>query len=111
MTLKQLIRYVDSIKENAFSSEAKTVWVNEVEGLVQTEIMLLDPAEAVSYDWSRDQDTVLIAPEPFAKLYWPYLLAQIDFTSGEYNRYQNSMELFNAHYGEYMRWFAARRES
>lgn len=35
-TLKSVIDYVDEIKPNAFSNEAKTKWLNECEGLVQT---------------------------------------------------------------------------
>ena len=111
MKLKQLIRYVDGIRDNAFSDEIKTVWLNEVEGLVQTEILLMDPVDVVTYSWPQDQETELMVQAPHDKLYWPYLVAKIDFANGEYNRYQNAMEMFNEHYGEYMRWCAARRES
>lgn len=39
-TLKSVIDMVDEIKPNAFSNEAKTQWLNECEGLVQTEVLL-----------------------------------------------------------------------
>ena len=39
-TLKGVIDYVDEIKPNAFSNAAKTQWINECEGLVQTEVLL-----------------------------------------------------------------------
>lgn len=32
------------------------------------------------------------------------------FDNGEYNKYQNSMEQFNAHYGNFVRWFASTYE-
>ena len=75
-TLKSVIDYVDEIKPNAFSNEAKTKWLNECEGLVQTEV------------------------------YWAYLTAMIDFANGEYSKYQNTMQMFNSFFGEFMRWFA-----
>lgn len=106
MTVAQVIRMVDDIKPNAFSDETKTQWLSECEGLVQTEILLLAVGDCRSYTFERDADTVLLAKPPHDKLYWAYLSAMIDFGNGEYERYQNTMQLFNSHYGEYMRWYA-----
>ena len=105
-TLKSVIEYVDEIKPNAFSNEAKTQWVNECEGLVQTEVLLLADAELISYSYDTDKDKELLVKHPHVKIYWAYLTAMIDFASGEYNKYQNTMQMFNAFFGEYMRWFA-----
>ena len=41
MTLDSCIQSVDEIKPNAFSNETKTKWINEVEGMVQTEVFLI----------------------------------------------------------------------
>ena len=103
-TLKGVIAAVDEIKPNAFSDAAKTEWLNECEGLVQTEVMLLDIAECITYDAQTDAE-LLVRP-PHDKLYRAYLIAMIDFANGEYNRYQNTLQMFNAFYGEYMRWYA-----
>mgnify|MGYP006978482747 CR=1 FL=1 len=105
-TLKSVIEYVDEIKPNAFSNEAKTQWLNECEGLVQTEVLLLADAELVSYSYDTDKDKELLVKHPHVKIYWAYLTAMIDFANGEYNKYQNTMQMFNAFFGEYMRWFA-----
>ena len=48
-TLQSVLEMIDSIKPNAFSDEAKTAWVNEVEGLVQTEVFLLAVEDVVQY--------------------------------------------------------------
>lgn len=106
MTLSQVIARVDEIKPNAFSNAAKTAWISEVEGMVQTEVLLWAPEEIIVYDYERDKDTELLAEAPHDKLYWAYLTAMIDFANGEYNKYQNTMQLFNSWYGEFMRWFA-----
>ena len=106
MTLGKTIARTDAVKPNAFSYEMKTAWINEVEGLVQTEIMLKDPENTIVYTWPDDENTELLAAPPHDKIYRTYLMAMIDFANGEYNRYQSTMQLFNAHYGEYMRWYA-----
>lgn len=41
MTVKEVLDYVDGIKPNSFTSAVKTVWLNEIEYRVQSEIMLL----------------------------------------------------------------------
>lgn len=185
MTIQTLFDYVDEIKPNAFSDDTKLVWLNEVEGQVQTEVFLLNEREVVEYNLSAtvttpitfpddhtmgiaDKDVLkkfrpgglltfspgspyaanaktdiaiqgvnadgLLFPEgtfsvtgdtevsteltfdgstsellvepPHSKLYAEYLMARIDYANGEYDKYQNSMQMFNAFWGEFMRWFA-----
>ena len=108
MNVQQVIRLVDDIKPNAFSDEAKTAWLNEAEGLVQTEVLLLAPEEIIVYSWEEDKETELLVKPPHDKLYWTYLTALIDFANGEYLKYQNTLQMFNSHFGEYMRWYASR---
>lgn len=48
----------------------------------------------------------LMVRPPHDKLYAAYLEAQIDFANGEYNKYQNSMQMFNGYFGEFCRWFS-----
>lgn len=58
---------------------------------------------SVGYDGGGVQ---MLAGAPFDKLYRLYLAALIHFANGEYDRYQNSMALFNSACGEYIRWFS-----
>ena len=63
-----------------------------------------DPA-----DWTLDFDgteTVLLVPPPHDKIYAAYVVAQIDFANGEYNKYNNSYAMFNLYWGEYCRWYS-----
>lgn len=105
-TLKSVIDYVDEIKPNAFSNEVKTKWLNECEGLVQTEVLLWASEEIITYQYDADKGKELLAQPPHDKIYWAYLTAMIDFANGEYNKYQNTMQMFNSFFGEFMRWFA-----
>lgn len=106
MTLSSIIQQVDDIKPNAFTNDTKTAWINEVEGLVQTEVMLLAIDDVIQYDYETDKNTVMLVKPPHDKIYWTYLTALIDFANGEYNKYQNTMQMFNSYFGEYMRWYA-----
>ena len=106
MTLDQVIQMADSLKPNAFSAGAKTEWVNECEGMVQTQVMLFAIEEVITYDYASDKDKELLVIAPHSKIYWAYVCAMIDFANGEYDKYANSMQMFNAFFGEYMRWFA-----
>lgn len=108
MILSQCILMADDIKPNAFPEESKTAWLNECEGMVQTEVLLRAPRDIVTYSYEADHDAVLLVLPPHDKLYLYYLTAMIDFANGEYNKYQNTMQVFNAAFGEFMRWYAQR---
>lgn len=49
MKITDVITYVDRIKPNAFTDDDKARWISEVEGLVATEVFLLDPGEIKPY--------------------------------------------------------------
>ena len=105
-TLKKIIEFVDGVKPNAFTPEQKTEWINEVEGYVQSEVMLIyTPDLLLRYDWAQNQDTELLVLPPHDKLYRTYLAAMIDFYNQEYDHYQNAMTLYNAQMGEFKKWF------
>lgn len=56
MTIKDVIDYVDRIKKNEFTTEEKTRWINEIEGYVQIQIMLLAQPECISYCYSSESE-------------------------------------------------------
>ncbi len=45
---------------------------------------------------------------PHDKVYGAYLGAMVDFANGEYQKYENAMQLYNAYLAEFARWFIAR---
>lgn len=52
MTIGDVIDYADSIKQNSFSTLAKTVWLNEIEYRVQSDVMLLAADNIRDYVYS-----------------------------------------------------------
>lgn len=72
MTIQEIFDYVDEIKLNSFSTLSKTIWLNEIEGKIQNEIMLLAQPECIRYVYeSRSEsgmefkdDHTLVLPRP-----------------------------------------------
>ena len=56
MTIKNVIDYVDRVKKNEFTTEEKMRWINEIEGYVQIQIMLLAQPECISYCYSSESE-------------------------------------------------------
>lgn len=105
MKIKEVIEIVDRVKPNAFESADKIRWLNEVEGAVQTEVLMLAPAEIVVYG-AEDTERELLVDPPFDKIYEAYLKARIDFENGEYDRYRNTCAMYNSFMEDFTRWFA-----
>lgn len=42
---------------------------------------------------------------PYDRLYVYYIIAQMDFVNGDYNKYANDNELFSNAYNEFARWW------
>ncbi len=109
MKISELVAFVDLIKPNSFGTATKIMWLNEVEGMVWTDIMLLSPLEYKPYTYDETTgagNVELLVSVPHSKLYGEYLSAMIDYHSGEYDKYQNTMTMFNNTFGEYARWYA-----
>ena len=102
--ISDLLAYADAVKPNAFDAATKIIWINEIEGMVQTDVMLIASADIVQYG-AEDTAAELLVPAPHDKLYRSYLCAMIDFANGEYDRYNNAMVLFNRHYAEFSEWY------
>ena len=104
MQLKELIQFVDGLKKNTFSNEVKTAWVNEVEGMVQTDVLRLAIQNVVQYAYRDDADPELIVKPPHDRLYRYYLEAMICYEQEEYDRYENCMQMFNQNLNDFVRW-------
>lgn len=105
MTLKQVIDHVDSLKDNAFTYDQKTRWINEIEGQVQTEVFLFRPDNITQYTWESNQNTELFVKAPYDSIYDYYLQAAIDFHNGEYDKAQNSIAWFKDKYDAFKKWY------
>lgn len=109
MTLDEALAVCDRAKPNQYSRSEKIRWLSDADGLVQREILdYVEPGTFSGYDEETPGETVLLAPAPYEGLYEAYLSAQIDFHNGEFTRYQNSAQLYNAVVSAFAAWY--RRE-
>lgn len=107
MKVYEALRAADDIRPNALLPATKLRWLSELDGKIAVDVMLLDIVEAQNFNYGADDaESELLARFPHDNIYTLYLVAQIDFANGELSRYQDDKELFNAAWGEYVRWFA-----
>lgn len=112
MTIGALFTEVDELKPSQYDDAYKLRWLNEVEGRIAKELIETHETDADMEDFEfhgyteeTPIDTELIAKEPYAVLYKYYLLAQIDLTNEEIDRYRNSAIMFNQAYQDFVNYW------
>lgn len=99
MTIREAIGRVDGLKYNTYTDAEKAAWLSELDGRVKA--LILDTCQGPEvdfpgYDQDTDPDRVLLAAAPFEELYLRWLEARVDYANGEYDKYNNSMAMFQA---------------
>lgn len=107
-TIGKIVELADQLRENAFPLALKVAWIAELDALIALEVMKLDvlELEQFQYDPEQNLDTVPLVKFPHDNIYHYWLCAKIDAENGEYNRYQNSMELYNGAYLAFRTWYS-----
>ena len=104
MKLRESILFADSLKPNAFTEEQKLLWLNELEGRIQSLIHGFDSDKVIRYTLPEDEERELIVPSPYDSVYWKWLCAMIDYANGEYDKYTNGQIAANSVYQDYAKW-------
>lgn len=104
MTLNTCLSFVDSLLPNALPQATKCRWLSELEGRIRVELLGQSAAAQAPLTVSEAGDTALAVPFPYDQLYWMYLLALIEYTNGDYARYENGAALFNTAYRGYAKY-------
>ena len=99
MTIAQAIDRIDDLKYNTYSNHQKLLWLSQLEQMISTNI--LDTHEGATapftgFDDDTPMDTPLLAGAPYEELYIHYLAAQMDYYCAEFDRYNNTMAMFQA---------------
>jgi hypothetical protein len=98
MTIKGLISKVQEEKPNSFTNTKLLAFINEIE---------TDVAEQLNEEheaYTQVDDTELLAPAPYDRLYVSYLKSQIDYANEEYASYQLNAEQHNQDFADYINW-------
>ena len=92
-TMNTVIAYVDGLKPNAYTDEDKYRWLNQLEGMLSTEVF--QDETPLCYALPADADKPLRVGHPYEEIYPLYVMAQIDFHNREYGSYNNTMAMFH----------------
>ena len=103
-TIKQIINRVDAVKPNAFDLETKMAWLTELDGKIAADLFLMNIADIRQLECRNAEHEALVG-YPHEDIYDHYLAAKIDMANGEYDKYQNSMAMYNASYSNFACWF------
>lgn len=109
MTIQEAISRLDALKYNTYTNAEKIEWLSRLDGMVKRHIIdAHEGGENVifqGYGEETDTDTELLVPEPYDEIYLRWMEAQIDYSNGEYDRYNASILLFNTEYEAYSAYY------
>ena len=99
MTIIEAINGVDAVKPNTYDQTQKIRWLSELDGIVKKEIIdTHEGGEDISFNGYKEDtllSTTLLIPAPYDEVYIRYLEMKIDYSNGEYGKYNNSKTMYN----------------
>lgn len=104
MTLAELIAYVDKIRPNAYDKDVMTGWVNEIEWQVYDQVLsrAMDfTGTYIPYKYDLDAERELFVDDAHKGVYVYYLLAQMDHSNMEIDRYNADTTMHQAAWQDY----------
>ena len=107
MKIIEAINRIDSLKHNTYSQSDKVAWLSELDAMAKVEIVDTHEGEATftGYDDSTDIQTELLITAPYDNAYLLWMEAKIDYYNGEYDKYNNAMEMFYTAYEGFQRHY------
>ena len=109
MTIIEAINRLDALKHNTYTQSDKVAWLSRLDSMVKR--LVIDTHEGgedvvfEGYNDATDTSTILLMPEPFEEAYLRWMEAQIDYTNGEYNKYNNAITMFNTAFEAYKNYY------
>lgn len=105
MTLEKALRLAGLMEPGHVVDEELLIeFLNELEGLIQVEIMLLAPEEVVVYT-SEDKGKELLLRAPHDRIYVHYLAGMIRMVNREFEDYNNQQAVVDEKLRGFKRWF------
>ena len=109
MTISEAISRANTVKPNTYSDLDKIRWLSTLDGIIKEHIIdTHEGGESVvfnGYDEDTNPDTELLVPAPYDQIYVHWLEAQIDYSNDEYDRYENTMEMYNNAYNNFLNYY------
>ncbi len=107
MTINKLMTLVDDLTPNQYSAEHKLRWLNEVELTVYLEIVMThegDRPETFT-PYTPADNSVLLAPDPYSRIYPLYLESRIHYHNAETAKYNDAAAAFQQAWDELRSWY------
>ena len=102
MTIMEALHRIDALKPNTYSNPEKIKWLSILDGIIYTNIISThDGGENITFEGYEDDVDLtkpLLVPAPYDDIYIHWLEAQMDYTNGEYKRYNNTLIAYNTDY-------------
>ena len=109
MTIMEAISRIDILKPNSYTEKEKILWLSTLDGIIKEQI--IDTHEGhegipfEEYTGDTPTETKLLVPPPYDDIYLKWLEMQMDYTNGEYAKYNNSVAAYNTAYQAYANWY------
>ena len=109
MTISEALARAKAVKPNTYSDTDMIRWLSTLDGFIKEHI--IDTHEGGEdivfngYDENTSLATELIVPAPHDHIYVHWLEAQIDYANDEYDRYENTMGMYNTAYDNFKNYY------
>jgi hypothetical protein len=104
MKLRDAILALKKMRDVRVADDLLYMWINELEGRVQTEIMLADVLDVIRSTEEQYDANLLVLP-PHDHLYVDWLLFKTAEYYGEYDRAQYHSAEFEKKYKRFAAWY------
>ena len=105
MTIIEAFNWIDTLKPNSYTQQEKIKWLSTLDGIIKNEIIDTHKGgENISFNGYNENTlltTELLVPAPYDEVYLYWLESKIDYYTGETQKYNNSISMFNTAYSNY----------
>jgi hypothetical protein len=109
MTIIEAINRIDVLKPNTYTQVEKVLWLSNLDGIIKNNIIdTHEGGEGVVFEGYNDTTplaTELLIKAPHDNIYLKWLETWIDYTNGEYAKYNNSAQAYNDAYTAFERYY------
>lgn len=109
MTIIEAINRIDVLKPNTYTQVEKVMWLSNLDGIIKNNVIdTHEGGEAVVFDGYNESTpltTEMLVKAPHDDIYLKWLESWIDYTNGEYAKYNNSANAYNDAYTAFERHY------
>lgn len=109
MTIIEAINRIDVLKPNTYSQVEKVLWLSNLDGIIKNNIIDTheggESVDFAGYNEATPLATEMLVKAPHDDIYLKWLESWIDYTNGEYAKYNNSAQAYNDAYTAFERHY------